>query len=96
MKITLADALTISDKAWEADSAGKLSGVTRADIWTLIEAIKERDKIIHFVLEDALIAVHSGVGYKTQLWEVIEEICPMSDNENYEEYISRLYEEMHP
>ena len=43
MKITLADALKVSDKAWEADSDGKLSGVTRADIWTLIKAIQERD-----------------------------------------------------
>ena len=96
MKITLADALTISDKAWEADNDGKLSGVTRADIWQLIEAIRERDKIIRSVLEDALSALFFHASYKTQLWAVIEEIRPMPDNEEYEEYISHLYEELYP
>ena len=99
MKITLADALEVADKVWQADSDGKLSGVTRADIWTLIEAIRERDKVIHEVLEVAVDALYfqDSADYESHLWGVVDAIrtVPEDEVEAYE-FISRLYEEMNP
>lgn len=97
MKITLADALAISDKVWEADSDGKLSGVTRADIWTLIEAIKERDKVIRIALDEAVAALYFGdsADYETQLWRVVDAIRTVPD-EDEEKWLEALYHELNP
>ena len=100
MKITLADALKIADKAWEADSDGKLSGVTRADIWTLVEAIRERDKEIKFALKEAVTALYfqDSADYEKSLWAVVDAFHPLraKTNEEVDEMIKNLYEEMHP
>ena len=99
MKITLADALKIADKAWEADSDGKLSGVTRADIWQLIEAIKERDKEIKFALEEAVTALYfqDSADYEKSLWAVVDAIRTVpEDEEDAYEFISKIYEELNP
>ena len=96
MKITLADALEVADKVWQADSDGKLSGVTRADIWTLVEAIRERDKEIKFALKEAVTALYfqDSADYEKSLWAVVDAIRTVPEGENYYTFLSRLYEEL--